>query len=136
MTRRSTATRQSDWYYEISGFTGTWASGSAASLKGQDTKVADGGGPEESLPGDPSWDAQTFSRPFKRDRDFLTLRDAKERYGEEVTITGFCKTKDGVVGDTITILGKISGLTGPSGDRMSSSPANLELSVTVDDVIF
>ena len=132
----NTATRQSDWYYEISGFTGTWATGSAPTLAGQSTPVADGGGPKEKLPDDPTWNDMTFSRPYRRGRDGATMAQAKARYGQQVTVTGYCKTPDGVISETVTIIGTIGGLTGAAGDRMSGQPATAEIPVNVDDVIF
>lgn len=131
----STATRQSDWYAEVEGFTGTWATSGAPSFTGTATKVADGGGPQESLPDEGSWSDISLGRPFKRDRDFAAFRQLKREYGKAVTVTIFCKAPDGVIADKLTVLGRIGGFTGASGDRQSSSPASLEFTLNVDDVI-
>lgn len=134
-TTPSTATRQSDWYAEIAGYTGTWAVVGAPSFTGTATKVADGGGPQESLPDEGTWADMTLSRPFKRDRDFITLRQLKADYSKAVTVTYFCKSPDGVIADKLTIIGRIGGFSGASGDRQSSQPASLEVTVNVDDVV-
>lgn len=131
----STATRQSDWYLELAGYTGTWATAGAPTFTGTSTKVADGGAPEETLTGEGSWSDMTVGRPFKRDRDFATLRQLKRDYGKAVTATLYCKSPDGVIADKLTIIGRIGGLMGPSADRQSSQPASIEFTLNVDDVI-
>lgn len=135
MPAPTTKMRQSDLFAELPGVAGTWATSSAPSMSGTSTKVRDGGGPAESLPGEVEWSDMTFGRPFDRARDFATFRQLKAMYGRDVTVVIKGKTSDGIVIEKFTVLGRIGGVTGPSGDSMSTTGPTLEFSLSVDDVL-
>lgn len=135
-TTPSTGTRQQDWYAELEGFPGTWATTGAPSQRGTSTKVADGGAPEETLPGDPTWDQMTLGRNARRGRAMADCAKAKADYGMAKTATVYCKGPDGVIAESFTVVGRIAGHTGPSGDRSSTTNADVSITLDVDDVLY
>lgn len=135
MGSQSTATKQSDWYVEVEGLDGTWAVAGAPTKSGTSQKVADGGAPEETLIGDPTWNDIDLSRPWRRGRDKATYRRIDQMYGDDVIATWFCKGPDGVIAETLTYLCTVGGMTGPSADRMSTTPATLGFSLGVNKFV-
>ena len=132
----TTKMRQSDFFAEVSGITGTWATSGKPSLSGQAAKVRDGGAPRsESLPGPGEWSDITLSRPFDLARDFASYRQLVGMYAKPVTVTIFGKTNDGVISDKFTVTGTVMGVAGPDGDSQSNNGTTLEVTVAVDDVV-
>jgi hypothetical protein len=131
----NTKVAQRQFWHEISGVSGTWASSSGAGLTTAATKARDGGAPNtDTLTGQPEYADLSLTRPYDAARDVAVEAqlDLLVRRAQEVTVTRVMADPNGFVSAQRTWTGRIVGVTPPDTDSMSGAPATITVTISVD----
>lgn len=133
------AVAQNQYYAEIAGIPGSWSTVSEVASSRASSKITKGGGPnapQGTILGKVLHDDLTLTRAFHAEEDFTALAAARQMLvrGSIQTATIYTTDEAGNVLSTETAIGRVTRVSGGSGDADSQAPRVVMFTMTVDSI--